>query len=217
MAGAGAALLYLGNQSQGVVVESSGEFVELTGSGNLAFEARHPVSDEVTKETEKIEGEMAPDFKLPTATGDEFHLNSALKEGPAVLIATMEDCPCTHESQGFFNQLALNYRDAQFVGVIDSEAPEARNFKSDFAVPYPMALELEGKFFREYESPSSVYVTVVNQRGEIVRRWAGYSTDMLFELNNLLAELTGSEVMPFDSSRSPDVLTTGCNFYVPAG
>jgi peroxiredoxin len=191
--------------------------VELTGSGNIAFEARHPVSDEVTKETEKIEGEMAPDFKLPTATGDEFHLNSALKKGPAVLIATMEDCPCTHESQGFFNQLALNYRDAQFVGVIDSEAPEARNFKSDFAVPYPMALELEGKFFREYESPSSVYVTVVNQRGEIVRRWAGYSTDMLFELNNLLAELTGSEVMPFDSSRSPDVLTTGCNFYVPAG
>lgn len=193
---------------------SPGHIIIEDAWADLTKQVRHPVDQTTLDETHALVGKPAPALVLTSTSGKTFNLRDKVKISPVVLVKTLPDCPCSIESQPYFNQIALNYADqVQFVGVAYSDRQTAERYRFDFSVPYPMLVADATQVFRDFETPRSVYVTIVDTQGVVTHRWPGYSKQMLFELNNAIAQLANTEVLPFDATMAPDELTSGCSFF----
>ncbi len=180
---------------------------------DLSKEPKHPVSDPMWERSKALGGRPAPAFALGDTRGGTQTLATLAKNGPVAIVFTKDGCPCSMESQPFFNGLAQAFTGrATFLGVIDSDLRVATLYQENFKVPYAMALAGDQRVFADYDAKRSVYVTLVAKGGQIVRQWPGYSKTMLKELNQALADETGQPPAKLDVAMAPDAMTSGCAF-----
>jgi hypothetical protein len=98
------------------------------------------------------------------------------------------------------------------VGVTDAEQKDALKWESDLRVPYAVVSNPKVEVMQEYQFPASVYCHLVDTRGVIVKRWAGYSRSYLAEMNVEMATLLKEKPRPFDSQYAPEANTSGCSY-----
>ncbi len=121
----------------------------VSNSTNLFDEPRHPVTDPMWRESRAQTGRAAPAFELHDSDGRVVRLLESCKFCPVVLVFTKDGCPCSIESQPFFNQLAAGAKGrVTFLGVIDGPRHVASKYKDDFKVPYSMLLAEDGAVFK---------------------------------------------------------------------
>ncbi|MBS1713646.1 MAG: redoxin domain-containing protein [Armatimonadetes bacterium] len=180
---------------------------------NLLDEPRHPVTGPMLRDAKAQIGQTAPAFSLPDPEGRTVALQGLTKIGPVVLVFTKDGCPCSIESQPFFNRLAEGYSGkVAFLGIIDGPAHVASKYRDDFKVPYPMLLAGDGAVYKAFRASRSVYTTLIGPEGKVLRQWPGYSKDMLKDLNFELARYTGIKPIDIDLSMAPEKPSSGCSF-----
>ncbi|MCW5939939.1 MAG: redoxin domain-containing protein [Fimbriimonadaceae bacterium] len=185
---------------------------------NLYGEPRHPVTPGMLSDSEALEGEPAAEIDLPDDHGNRIRLSELANSGPVAIVFTKDGCPCSIESQPFFNALADVYRGrVSFIGVIDADPKVAAKYRDDFRVPYPMLSSPDEAVFRAFKSERSVYVTLVSRQNRVVKQWPGYSRSMLEELNRELARLADTTPISIDLSMAPEATTSGCRLFRPVG
>lgn len=185
----------------------------LANPGNLLDEPRHPVTDPMWRKARAVAGKAAPNFTLADHEGKQVTLMEECKKGPVVVVFTKDGCPCSIESQPFFNQLSTDFAGkATFLGVIDGPKHIASKYHDDFKVPYRMLLAEDGAVFKSFDAQQSVYTTLVGADGMVVKQWPGYNKSMLVELNELLATATKISAPKLDVTMAPDKMNSGCAF-----
>lgn len=203
-----------------VLIASAGIMLALykpPATGNmpnmLTEEVRHPVTLEMHEDAEERRGEPAPAFTLPTHSGGEVSLASALEKGPAVVVMTKDGCPCSVESQPYFNDLAKAYEGKiTFIALMDADRNIADLYHASLSVPYDIACATED-VFKSYRSQQSVYVFLIKPDQTVAHVWPGYSRAMLVEMNQALADASGVEPAKVDVSAAPEEMTSGCYFF----
>lgn len=102
-------------------------------------------------------GDIAPDFSLPTGTGDTFHL-AALRGQPVVLyFYPKDDTPgCTAEACAFRDQYE-DFQDlgAQVVGVSSDSESSHQKFAQKHRLPFPLLADAGGRLRKLYEVPKA--------------------------------------------------------------
>ena len=189
---------------------------KVTGGLNLALEPRHPVTLKMAQDAKAVIGEPAPEIDLPDTDGKQVKLSELVNQTPVVVITLKDGCPCTIESQPFFNDLAEKYKGkVQFLGVTDGTKYKASKYKDDFSVPFPIVTEPGTHTFEAFQSPRSVYFTLVKKGGAVRKLWPGYSKKTLDEFNQALAQESGIPTPKLDTTMAPDKESSGCKFGEP--
>lgn len=173
---------------------------------------KHTVTEAMSEMSQALVDTPAPPFSAKGIDGTTFDLDSELARGPVVLTFIKFGCPCSEESQAFFNALAKSHPKARFLGVIDVDAEKARGWGEKFGVNYPMLLDEGLKMVHDYKVENSTYVVVIDGKKVIRQHWPGFSRGMLRNVENLLAELTDGTVNPIDVAEAPENLYSGCPF-----
>lgn len=206
----------------GVAFAAAGFFLFNEGSQAKAYSTdswadlskpRHPVTEQMKLDANSARGRTAKLFTLPDTDEKPQSLRAYLQAKPVLLVMTKEGCPCSIESQPYFNELARTYPEVQFLGVMDAGKEISRKYVADFKVPYPMLSETGWDTYRSYGTPRSVYVVLVGQDGKVRHMWPGYSGAMLLELGQALAKEAQVDPRPFDADRAPTKMTSGCQFH----
>lgn len=183
-------------------------------SANFALAPRHPVTQAMWDRAMAQGGVDASDFRLTTSEGESFHLFDQLDKTPVVLIATKDGCPCSIESQPFFNELSKAYQGkALFVGLLDADIPVAQLYKRGHEAPYPIISATLKEPFLAYRFKQSVTVALIGQNRKIRKVWPGYSASMLQEVNEALAEETQTQPKRVNFKDAPKEMTSGCYFF----
>ncbi len=204
--GCGVALVMLANRAR-----------TKSNNVNLLDSPRHPVTDPMWKRAHAIEGKPAPNFTLQSNESKLITLSQVCQKGPVVLVFTKDGCPCSIEAQPFFNELAKGYMGkASFLGIIDANKSVATQYQIDFKVPYTMLLGQEPDIFKAYDSLQSVYTTLVDSKGKVVKQWPGYCKAMLIDLNERLATLTQTQPTKIELGMAPEKMNSGCAFEIGA-
>lgn len=209
---AGATWLFL-NRPAGTVTNLSDDWLNAMG------EPEHPVSEAQARDALRRRGMQFPLLELPDSTGELITIGNPADEAMVeVVISTIAECPCSLESQPFFNELAAHYTErARFVGIIQAAREDAAAYRRDMRVPYLMAWTEGTEPFEQLEIAQSVYVFVSDEQRTIQMVWPGYDARMLIEMDQLLSSMTGLPPANLDLSRAPDRMTSGCFFLgVPA-
>lgn len=176
---------------------------------------RHPVTDLMVKVSDRYSRKTAPDFTLKDASGKEFSLDNLVKSGPVVLVAVLDGCPCTTDSQPLFNSLAKKFEGkVNFAGLYNHAAARAPKWIESHSVKYPTLIDEAGKVCHLYGLENSVYTVLIRQDKTIEKIWPGYSQDMLKELDSKLSQLTGYKGEPFDVAYAPKKYSSGCTIFV---
>ena len=103
-------------------------------------------------------GDQAPDFSLPTGTGDTFHLADQRGKAVVLYFYPKDDTPgCTAEACAFRDQ----YEDFQDLGAVvvgvssDSEASHQK-FAEKHRLPFPLLADAGGQLRKKYEVPRAL-------------------------------------------------------------
>lgn len=198
-----------------LLIASFGLFLALKARQTVAIAApsapRHPVTQLMLTEAEKARMQPAPVFSLKDSNGKPWDSKTLDSKKPTLLLAILEDCPCSMESQPYFNDLARTYGSAiQVLGFIKGDEKTAREYKTIHSVTFPVLADPGAKVARAFGAPASVYSALLVE-GKIVKLWPGYSKLMLAELNEKLAGYAGVELKPVDLSGAPDEYSSGCS------
>lgn len=181
---------------------------------NMAATPRHPVTDAMQADASGRAGKEAPTFDLPDSEGGRIASRDLLKNGPLVVVMTKDGCPCSIESQPFFNQISEMYKGkASFVGIIDANQATAQLYKRSQKVPYPIVMSETADVFKAFRAKQSVYVYLIGRDGAQARVWPGYSAPMLIDLNDQLAKAIGVPAKPITLKDAPGEMTSGCYFF----
>lgn len=185
---------------------------------NLAQEPRHPVTPAMEEGSKEIADRTAQDATLQNGKGEPTALSSFWESRPAVVVFTKDGCPCSLESQSFFNLLAVHYKGrADFVAVMDAKPAVASKYEEDLKLPYPVLSTKDDSVFRSFAAERSVYVTLIEKGGRIAKQWPGYSSSMLRELDQRLAVLCGGSSSGLTFDDAPEKATSGCKLFRPVG
>lgn len=180
-------------------------------SPNLLTGPRHPITGEMEAGSARLARKAAPDFELTDTTGKLWTRATVAAGKPLVVLAIKDECPCSLESQPFFNDLAKQTAGGvQFVGIINVPPVVAEKYRTDMNVPFPILSETGETTFRAFDFPRSVYVTLIDKDGKIVRQWPGYGRAMLIELAEAIATETGTAPAKLDVTMAPEEPTSGC-------
>ena len=173
---------------------------------------RHPVTEEMLMAAGKFSAKPAPFFKLKDIHGNAAQIGGAGKK-PQFVYFILKGCPCSVDAQPLFNRMYARYKDkVDFIGVISSGVSDAKDYAGENNVLNAVVSDTDKKIIHAYGAKQSVYSALVGTKGEIVKIFPGYSQSMLVELNDRLAQMTGTETQPFDAALAPKQYATGCNF-----
>jgi peroxiredoxin len=176
-------------------------------------EKKHLVTPEMRLATEKAAHTTAPAFRAEATDGKTYDLAEMVGEGPVALVFIKEGCPCSVESQPFFNRLHEAYGAAvPFFGVIDAPVGRAGKWAEVNHAAFPLLSDVELKIVHDYKAESSAYLAVVSKGGAIEKLWPGYSAAMIREASACLAKLAEIEPKPIDATGAPEEMLTGCPF-----
>ncbi len=173
---------------------------------------RHPVTAEMAEEVKKLNLKTAKLFKLPDARGKVTNIGGAGPK-PQFIYSVKKGCPCSFDAEPLMHALYKHFDGkVEFVAVTDADQKDALKWESDLRVPYSVVSNPKVEVMQEYQFPASVYCHLVDTRGVIVKRWAGYSRSYLAEMNAEMAKLLKQPVRPFDSLYAPEANTSGCSY-----
>ncbi len=191
----------------------------ISSAANSYGAPRHPVTEDMKKRAAAMDGQKLADMTLPDDTGKPVQVAEILKAKPTLFLGIKDGCPCNLESQHFFNDLYDHYGSKiGFYGVMDADEKVAKLFKESLLMEFPVLCSpKETKIFEALGTEQSVYTTLVNQDGVIIRQWPGYSKQILSEINDELAKLSGLERVSMDLTMAPEEPTSGCFYGMPIG
>jgi hypothetical protein len=173
---------------------------------------RHPVTPEMAAEVKRLNLKTAKLFKLPNSRGKVTAIGGAGPK-PQFIYAVKKGCPCSFDAEPLMQALYKHFKGRiEFIAVTDAEQKDALKWESDLRVPYSVVSNPKVEVMQEYQFPASVYCNLVDTRGVIVKRWAGYSRSYLAEVNSEMAKLLSEKERPFDSKYAPEANTSGCSF-----
>lgn len=173
---------------------------------------RHPVTPEMASEVKRLNLKTAKLFKLPDARGKVTTIGGSGPK-PQFIYSVKKGCPCSFDAEPLMHALYKHFKgEIEFIAVTDAEQKDALKWESDLRVPYSVVSNPKVEVMQAYQFPASVYCSLVDTRGVIVKRWAGYSRSYLAEMNTEMAKLLKQEPRPFDSQYAPEANTSGCSF-----
>lgn len=175
-------------------------------------EPRHPVTPEMEKAVSKLDRKVAKFFKLPNTDG-KTTLIGGEGDKPMFVYFVKKGCPCSFDAEPILQKLYAHLGGkVEFVSVSDAATADAAKWKKDLHTPYSVVSDPKLETMKAYEAEASVYSTLIDRHGMIVKRWAGYSKAYLVEMNELMAKQLGEEPKPFDTQYAPEKTSTGCSF-----
>jgi thioredoxin-dependent peroxiredoxin len=127
---------------------------------------------------DKVEvGSIAPDFSLPTQSGQMLSLKNFIGERPIVLFFyPKNDTPgCTKQACAFRNDYeGFGKLDAEVIGISSDSVESHRSFAAKYDLPYTLLSDEERKVRKLYGVPNTLgilpgRVTYVIDREGIVR------------------------------------------------
>ena len=148
---------------------------------------KHRVTPQMAEASRGMVSRPAPAFTRKATDGAEYSLGKLIQEGPVLLTFIKIGCPCSESAQPYFNRLQVAYPHVKILGVIDGELGPANLWASKIRPSYPLLLDPELQLVRAYGVENSAYVVLVDQKGQILMHWPGYSASMLQELGATLA------------------------------
>lgn len=126
-------------------------------------------------------GTKAPDFTLPTTTGDKFSLADALRRGPVVLAFFKVTCPVCQYAFPLYERAYQHLRKANvsFVGVSQNEEDDAEQFMRQYGVTFPVLLDDVSKYpvSNAYGLTNVPTVFLIAPDGKIEVSSVGWSKD----------------------------------------
>lgn len=180
------------------------------------LEPRHPVTQIMLEESERMKLKLAPDFSGRDTDGKTWTRDELSDGKPTVFLFIKYGCPCSIDAQPIFNKLSEKFKGkANFVGVIDVEGAKASQWVTENRPSFRVLTDPELKIVRAYEAKNSVYTFLVGQDHRIEKLWPGYWVDMLKELNSLLSKDVQEKQVAFDTLYAPKAPSSGCTFMLP--
>lgn len=173
---------------------------------------RHPVTAEMASSVQNLNRKVGKFFKLPDTTGKPVLIGGQGPK-PQFLYFVKKGCPCSFEAEPILQGLYRHFGGKiDFIAVTDAEFADAKKWATDLKVPYPVVTNPKLDVMESYQAPASVYSSLLDQSGLIVKRWAGYSQDYIREMNEEMSKLIGEPLTPFDSTYAPKKRTSGCSY-----
>lgn len=177
---------------------------------------KHPVSEVMRQLAEQEKNKQAPEFLLSDLDGKKWGRQEIQEGKPTFFYFVQNGCPCSVDVEPLFRALHKHLGgNVKFVPIIDSEPEKAKVWAEQNAVEYTMLCSPDTAAMRAYKAPQSVYSTLVDANGAIVKQWPGYSQRLLADMNAVMSKVAGIEVKPFDSAYAPKEDSSGCAFAVP--
>jgi peroxiredoxin len=182
------------------------------GLGIDLSQPRHPVTSEMAARVLNLNRKLGKFFKLPDTTGKPVVIGGQGPR-PQFLYFVKKGCPCSFDAEPIMQSLYRHFEGKiDFVAVSDAGFDDAKKWAVDMKVPYPVVTNPKLDVMEAYQAPGSVYNTLLDQNGLIVKRWAGYSQDYLVEMNIEMSKLINEKPIPFDTAYAPKNRTSGCSF-----
>lgn len=173
---------------------------------------RHPVTAEMETKVIGLNQRAAPFFKLPDTDGKSIAIGGQGPR-PQFIYFVKKGCPCSYDAEPLFHDLSKKFEGKiDFISITDADLKDAKKWDIDLKVPYPVVSNPNVEVMEAYQAPNSVYNSLVNKEGIIIRRWAGYSKSYLTEMNEEMTKLVGEELKPFDVKYAPLAGTSGCSY-----
>jgi peroxiredoxin len=91
-------------------------------------------------------GTRAPDFRLARIEGGETSLSEIAARGPALLVFFKVSCPVCQMTLPFLDRIHSTGH-LPIYGISQNDAPDTREFVSEFGVGFPMLLDSEDADF----------------------------------------------------------------------
>jgi peroxiredoxin len=174
---------------------------------------RHYVTAEQLVECGALADQRVEPFSAIAHDGVRFNWSGTGGARPLVLFFIKRDCPCSVEFEPLFHRLEERYRDAaDFIGVIDAGAEQARAFAVANKVPYRVLADPDRAIITRFEAKHGGYVALLSGSGNVDALWPGCSAEMMSSLGRRIAVLGARAERPIDCTGMPKVLTTGCPF-----
>ena len=146
---------------------------------------------------------------------------------PLVLIFIKKGCPCSVDLEPFFQRLEHAYGEAAcFAGVIDGDIHSAHRYAQANATPYPILADPHLQIIHRFRAENGAYVALLslpatqtattgaNAQADAVidTLWPGCSAELLTQMGQRIAAVTGVAQRPVDVSGLPSAPITGCPF-----
>jgi peroxiredoxin len=207
IAAAGAAMFYAAKANAPAVPTTSNEWKVLTG------QPRHPVTPEMWHQADGAKGMDAPAFDLPDTNGNKITLADLTKDRPLFMYFVLQGCPCSLEAQPHYERLQEQFKGAvNFLAVTNAPEEDAKKWKTEFAVPFPVISQPKLELMHLYGVTRSVYCLLIGKDGKIIKMWPGYNATMLQQVNEEMATALDLPVKKFDPKFAPEIMTSGCEF-----
>jgi peroxiredoxin len=174
---------------------------------------KHPITSDMVAKANLMARKTAPAFHVADVKGNPLAISGSNLSRPQLVLFILDSCPCSIDAQPLFNSFAKHWAGkVDFIGVINADAKKGRGWASDYRAGFPVVPDPKLEIIHAYKAQQSVYSALVSKQGEIVKLWPGYSSDMMQEMNRLIAAEVGEPVRPFDTQYAPKDKTSGCYF-----
>jgi peroxiredoxin len=122
---------------------------------------RHPVTPDMAASVKLLNKKVAPFFKLPNTDGKPT-LIGGQGDRPQFIYSVKEGCPCSFDAEPLIQALYKHFKERiDFIAITDSDATKAKAWDADLKVPYAVVSVPKLEVMEAYESPASVYCTLV--------------------------------------------------------
>ncbi len=186
--------------------------IGIVGPDTSLGQPRHPVTEEMANSVKRLDRKIGKFFKLPDTTGKPVLIGGQGPK-PQFLFFVKQGCPCSFDAEPIIQKLYHHFDGKiEFIEITDAKFDDAKKWAADLKIPYPVVTNPKLDVMESYQAPASVYSTLLDQNGLIVKRWAGYSMDYLAEMNQEMSKLLGETAKPFDAAYAPKIKTSGCTF-----
>ena len=204
----------------GLALASAGALLYYVGSKPVVKEVaiatnepRHPVTESMTTLTKSLGHKQLAEIDGTTTENKSIVLAPSHGKRPQFVYFVLDGCPCSFDAEPLFKKLGKKFKDEiEFVAVTNAGMKNARQWEIDQVPPYPVVSDPEQKIIKSFGATNSVFSTLVDSRGRVLKMWPGYSRDILIEMNAELAKAAGIALTPFDPEYAPVKKTSGCDF-----
>jgi peroxiredoxin len=145
-------------------------------------------------------GKMAPQFTLPTMSGENFSLKDALGRGPVVLGFFKISCPVCQFAFPYLERIYRAYgnKGITIVGISQNSAKETGYFLKDYGITFPVLLDDTNSYptSNTYGLTNVPTIFWIEPDGEIAISSVGWLKAEIEEINRRAAETTEHALKP---------------------
>jgi len=147
-------------------------------------------------------GEDAPEFALPSVSGEQFSLTEALKRGPVVAAFFKISCPVCQFTLPFIERLFKAYGGDRvtFLGISQDDVDATREFCQEYGLTFPALIDPEG--YPGYPASNDYGITnvptyyLISPQCKVEVASVGLSKHALEQISEWLARFLGSTPVP---------------------